>query len=117
MDEEDISRGRENRWRKGNSFSTLEIYDEADEAVVARFLVYETFENERFEGGSRDAWPFKIVERYGHLLIEAISAHSRKKEVENWLKEWPGVATITELKQEEITPRMKRYAFCSIQSF
>jgi hypothetical protein len=104
MGEEDISMKQENRWRKANSFSTLEIFDEADELVVARFLVYETFENERFEGCSRKAWPFKIMERYGSLLIEAISAHSRKKELENWLKEWPGVASIVEIKEEVSSP-------------
>ena len=104
MGEEDVSRKQENRWRRVNSFSTLEIYDEADELVVARFLVYETFENERFEGCSRKAWPFKIMERYGTLLIEAISAHNRKKELENWLKEWPGVASIEEIEEEVSSP-------------
>lgn len=112
MGEEDISMKQENRWRKANSFSTLEIVDEADELVVARFIVCETFDNERFEGCSRKAWPFKIMERYGKLLIEAISAHSRKKELENWLKEWPGVASIVEIKEEVSSPSkssMKRY--------
>ena len=104
MGEEDVSMKKENRWRKANSFSTLEIFDEADELVVARFLVYETFENERFEGCSRKAWPFKIMERYGSLLIEAISAHNRKKELENWLKEWPGVASIEEIEEEVSSP-------------
>lgn len=119
MGEEDVSRKQENRWRRVNSFSTLEIFDEADELVVARFLVYETFENERFEGCSRKAWPFKIMERYGTLLIEAISAHNRKKELENWLKEWPGVASIVEIKEESSPSKsspskssLKRYGAC-----
>ena len=102
MGEEDILKKQENKWRKGNSFATLEIVDEAKDLVFARFLVQEIWNNEKFQGFNRESWPIFLSERYGGLFIEAISSYHRKKELEKCLEEWL-VATVEEIpdKSEE----------------
>ena len=96
-----------NRFRSKNSFTTLEIFDESLEVVVTRFVVYELFERERFQGRSRDDWLLYLFDRYAHLLTEVISTHLREKELKKWLEEWPGVGEITEIV-EPLAPK-KRY--------
>ena len=102
MGEEDITKKEENRWRRCNSFSTIEIVDEAEGLVFARFLVFESWESVKFQGFNRESWPLYLSERYGCLLIEAISTYCRKKETSQLLQEWLAFATLEEIDEQEI---------------
>ncbi len=95
--EEDTARRAENTFRKANSFSTIEIVDEAEGFAFARFIISETWQKERFEGVGRKAWPNLTCDRYRGLLSKAITTYEREKQVRIWLQEWPGVATLEEI--------------------
>ena len=98
-----MTRKEENLFRKKNTFSTLEIYDKGDEMVVTRIILYENWDMEKYQGNPKHTWCRFVLSRYSEMIMEAIKAHMRKKELEKWLEEEPGVAKIEELVDIEKT--------------
>ena len=85
--EPDVAREAENKWRRKNSFTTLQVIHLGK--VVLEYLLFDVYEGIKYDGVSLDAWPTRVFEKYRGRISQDIRTFSREKMVQQWLDSAP----------------------------
>jgi hypothetical protein len=105
----DITREKENKWRRVNSFTTLEVRHQ--ERVIFEYLIFDVYEGVKFAGVPRVDWFSHILDRYRERISTDILAYSREQMVQEWLNKAPlesrGIMDLEELERLKVLEKAK----------
>ena len=111
--EPDLARRAENKWRRQNSFTTLQVLHQG--SVILEYLLFDVHEGVKFDGVPQASWAAHVLEKYRGRISDDIRTFAREQMVQEWLDsdslmimELEEYNRLRGLKQVKVKPTRKR---------